>query len=894
MVTNIDGDMISIVEANFGGFCKINRRTVNRSTFMDGTVYYVLKFPGNIYQEYTQSITDCDEWHNVISNDGYMVVRTGPSSSYSDTGRRAYAENNPHHVIKKTRTGNLDWGWVEDLDGWIALGNNYTELTSAPAVVPTPGKPSVSVYPGDSLHETIFAWDGTSDTDWYDVRIYRNDEGEAFYGRAYQENIKFSALLPAGTYGVTIASVNGWYKTYSESDRISFTVQSASVSGLGEMTYDKVWNGHKYALYQKNCSWLEAKSLAEQSGGHLMTITSQEEQNIANDLIGKVNAWAWIGTESFSASDWDTTRWRWVTDEAFTFSNWANGEPNYGSGLENCAHLCADGTWNDIQCSRGSDMYGYIVEYEDTYYGEEMTTGYDRVLPDGDYMIAADCNPKYFLDIVGAAPVAERGTNVQLWSADSFENCDWDAWTITYSDGFYTIKQFNTDMVLDVLNGSTVNGGNVIIANNNGSSAQKWAISEISSGVYRLQAKCSGLSLDITGGTIEEGTNVEQWSSHDGDAQRWVFIPYESKPTSISVECKNATWVYGWDRIRNNLTVSATYANGDTIVVDDYTIDDPADIRGNQTITVHYGGKTASCEVELLNPVTMEAHLSTYVWPKCTSLVWQSMNKDLTCTVTYDDGSTETVAFKGEHWNNVKWDETYHPLMIVVKKIGDGTGLGTFDFKIYYGDIYDTITVRFVEVPESITPNLTPTIWPEYNNSLMHSKILKAWETCTVTATYKDGRTEEIPMSDCTLTNDEQMRRVMLRQVEMPYVGTAGFIVKYVGLESTVTVTFVDTQAVLNSPDLALPAALTAIDEEAFSGLPMASVRCNDNLEEIGARAFANCANLREIYIPESVVSISRTAFTGCPADLIIFGTKGSVAETYAKSKGYTFLEVTK
>lgn len=85
-----------------------------------------------------------------------------------------------------------------------------------------------------------------------------------------------------------------------------------------------------------------------------------------------------------------------------------------------------------------------------------------------------------------------------------------------------------------------------------------------------------------------------------------------------------------------------------------------------------------------------------------------------------------------------------------------------------------------------------------------------------------------------------------------------------------------------DAPDLTLPAALTHIDAEAFLNTSFGSVRCPDQLESIGSRAFANCRSLRSIYIPASVTFIADDAFENC-TDLVIHGENGSYAKTYAK-----------
>ena len=158
--------------------------------------------------------------------------------------------------------------------------------------------------------------------------------------------------------------------------------------------------------------------------------------------------------------------------------------------------------------------------------GSEMSSGYDRVLPDGDYLIASAANPQYYLDIEGSAVPAANGTNVSLCGALSGEPPVHDIWTISYSNGFYRIAQKGAGVSLDVYGADTLQGQNVQAYGNNDSPAQKWAISKNGRNGYQIQAKCSGYALDIQGGTISSGVNIEQYACNGTAAQEWVFIPY--------------------------------------------------------------------------------------------------------------------------------------------------------------------------------------------------------------------------------------------------------------------------------------------------------------------------------------------------------------------------------
>ena len=159
--------------------------------------------------------------------------------------------------------------------------------------------------------------------------------------------------------------------------------------------------------------------------------------------------------------------------------------------------------------------------------GAMMTSGYDRVLPDGDYIIASAADPKYYLDIYGGNYPAGNMELVDIWHTDNYNVADQDAWTITYSDGFYRISQYHQNVSLEIDNGSTARGMKAQVWANDNVVAQQWAISRNGNFGYRIQARCSGFSLDIDSGNMADGTRVSQWNSHDGDNQRWVFIPYK-------------------------------------------------------------------------------------------------------------------------------------------------------------------------------------------------------------------------------------------------------------------------------------------------------------------------------------------------------------------------------
>ena len=88
---------------------------------------------------------------------------------------------------------------------------------------------------------------------------------------------------------------------------------------------------------------------------------------------------------------------------------------------------------------------------------------------------------------------------------------------------------------------------------------------------------------------------------------------------------------------------------------------------------------------------------------------------------------------------------------------------------------------------------------------------------------------------------------------------------------------------------LTLPAALVAIEEEAFAGIDAARVEITENVVSIGPRAFADCKNLTELVIPATVQTIDDTALEGSE-NVTIYGEADSEAQRFADANGIPFV----
>ena len=103
---------------------------------------------------------------------------------------------------------------------------------------------------------------------------------------------------------------------------------------------------HQYQLFKGVRTWVEAKAFCEVLGGHLATITTEEENTFVHGFM-RQNKYT---TAYFGLSDEARVGdWIWVTGEPFEYSNWDPGEPSRSGkeryGMYFYKHL--KGTWND-------------------------------------------------------------------------------------------------------------------------------------------------------------------------------------------------------------------------------------------------------------------------------------------------------------------------------------------------------------------------------------------------------------------------------------------------------------------------------------------------------------------------------------------------------------------
>ena len=106
-------------------------------------------------------------------------------------------------------------------------------------------------------------------------------------------------------------------------------------------------DGSNYYLSSGSYSWEDANALANELGGHLVSINSLDENAVVESLAPGSNLWIGLH-QNMNSSDYSEPNggWEWVTGECLDYLNWAGVEPNDDNG-EEYGHMNIFGTWSD-------------------------------------------------------------------------------------------------------------------------------------------------------------------------------------------------------------------------------------------------------------------------------------------------------------------------------------------------------------------------------------------------------------------------------------------------------------------------------------------------------------------------------------------------------------------
>lgn len=112
------------------------------------------------------------------------------------------------------------------------------------------------------------------------------------------------------------------------------------------------YSGHWYQRIDTNMSWHDAKTYAENLGGYLSVVTSQNENDFLwNNLAKDTGAFIWLG----GTDEAQEGVWKWITGDTFWIGN-ASGSPVDGA----YTNWTLD---NPSDTGRGQDYLAFFPSY---------------------------------------------------------------------------------------------------------------------------------------------------------------------------------------------------------------------------------------------------------------------------------------------------------------------------------------------------------------------------------------------------------------------------------------------------------------------------------------------------------------------------------------------------
>lgn len=284
-------------------------------------------------------------WENMntepVEYDGHFYQRFDKGMTWQEA--KAYCEDLGGYLV--TITSAEEQAFVETL---VAQGSKYQYwigLTTAEEPQWVTGE--------------VFSY---SNWDYHDPDNHTREDGES------EDYVHINNKLnPANTYSERFKWNDMYYdNTYPGEENHFSTNKVGFICEWGSSEDDTEFNGNTYQLFDESLTWQEAKAYCEDIGGHLVTITSEEEQAFVEKLLSQgAKSQYWIGLTTAEEP-------QWITGEEFSYSNWDPGEPDNhvreDGESEDYVHIhnVPNPQLSDSEKYKWNDMY-----YDNTFPGEE-------------------------------------------------------------------------------------------------------------------------------------------------------------------------------------------------------------------------------------------------------------------------------------------------------------------------------------------------------------------------------------------------------------------------------------------------------------------------------------------------------------------------------------------
>lgn len=678
-----------------------------------------------------------------------------------------------------------------------------------------------------------------------------------------------------------------------------------------------------YTFCRGNVSWAQAAQYAASMGGHLVVIdNAQEDAMLHSTIMSAYGGTAWTGGHANGAGN----GWTWLNNNTMSYQNWGSSSATPTSSHTALAIKGDYEGWFTYRDCANTYVDSFIVEVEETprawftyrtkaklniRKSQSISGAVATTTAVGDYLtidllnVAMDSNKKYFFAPVLMADGSILYCNIGDKTAIVPDlEPDEPAWTQYKALSSLYVRTFPNTWcdtgVLKTLSKGTILELDVSHKLRDPRFGNDWA--------YARYKQSDGTYL--YGWVIAANSYVEQVK------QTPVWYDYFANPGST-------VYVYKTQNVDD--TIVKTYTSGSSFQVDvnnmrqdqnGYFWAPVADNTGKELgytdlSAAHAGGKSAAipdvyCQSGWKYAYVLEDGLDVLAAPNEAAALVKHMN--YTDNFWFDDNKCYTDA-KGRAWTCIYAQKDYGEMaaggwVMLNENINYVVNTGVLFYPMGYTASYNGITY---------------TLYSGYNS----------WsEASGFCAVYGGDEVQPVRMRLATVHNDAEQAIIeellnATSTVDKAWIGASkvsgawkwvdGTALKYsqwgynepnstgsglaasfdgswyasedgknIHIQGFITEQFTG----IGLPQVKLPASTFYVDDEAFVGnSTIQSVVAPDGLQVIGTRAFADCANLKCITLPDSVSYIAEDAFENTP-DVVIFASVGSYACQWAEKQG--------
>ena len=185
----------------------------------------------------------------------------------------------------------------------------------------------------------------------------------------------------------------------------------------------------------------------------------------------------------------------------------------------------------------------------------------------GTYMATSALKSNLVMDVVDGSTSA--GAGIQLYSSNGTDAQRYNIQKT--SDGYYTIQNVKSDLYLTLYTtwADLRSGQKVTQRSYTGGVSQKWCLEQNSDGTYTVvSAMDSSMALDVTDGKARNGALIQAWDSNGTAAQHWKFSAAKTARQRLDALAASSkgTVAAGTYEVRSAVKSSAVFdaANGYT------------------------------------------------------------------------------------------------------------------------------------------------------------------------------------------------------------------------------------------------------------------------------------------------------------------------------------------